>query len=490
MMRRFSLSQRLTLLFILLLMLCATVACVVQMYTSMQYGNAMVQRLSGGLAQQIVQREPILDAQGQVDRSALKPLFDRLMTFNPSVELYVISPDGELLADAAPPGHIQRQKIDITPLQTFLSGVAMPVYGDDPRSADKQKVFSVTPLRQDGELKGYLYIILQGEESNALADMAWHKALWSTALWSLLLVALFGLLAGLLVWYWVTRPVKRLTADVTGLEQDSISAIKHLAAQTTDLTSGDEVTLLSNTFIELARKIAVQWDQLADSDRQRREFIATISHDLRTPLTSLLGYLETLSLKSATLTPQEHQQYLATALRQGQKVRHLSQQLFELARLEYGGIKPQRERFAMGELISDVAQKFELTARTREVNLHIDLPGPLPLVNADVSMIERVVTNLLDNAMRHTPTGGEIRLAVWQENEQLQVEVADNGSGVDASLRDELFQRPSALNSQASRENRGGLGLLIVKRMLELHGGGIRLMDSVSGARFRFFVPL
>jgi hypothetical protein len=91
MMRRFSLSQRLTLLFILLMMLCAAVACAVQLYSSMQYGNAMVQRLSGGLAQQIVQREPILDAQGRVDRSALKPLFDRLMTFNPSVELYVVS---------------------------------------------------------------------------------------------------------------------------------------------------------------------------------------------------------------------------------------------------------------------------------------------------------------------------------------------------------------------------------------------------------------
>ncbi len=85
-----------------------------------------------------------------------------------------------------------------------------------------------------------------------------------------------------------------------------------------------------------------------------------------------------------------------------------------------------------------MAQKFELTARTREVNLHIDVPGPLPLINADVSMIERVVTNLLDNAMRHTPVGGEIRLAVWQENQQLQVEVADNGAGVDAALRDDL----------------------------------------------------
>ena len=76
MMRRFSLSQRLTLLFTALLLLCATVACAVQLYSSMQYGNAMVQRLSGGLAQQIVQREAILDAQGRVDRSALKPLFD------------------------------------------------------------------------------------------------------------------------------------------------------------------------------------------------------------------------------------------------------------------------------------------------------------------------------------------------------------------------------------------------------------------------------
>lgn len=137
-MRRFSLSQRLTLLFILLMMLCATVACAVQLYTSTQYGNAMVQRLSGGLAQQIVQREPILDAQGRVDRSSLKPLFDRLMTFNPSVELYVVSPDGDILADAAPPGHIQRQKIDLAPVQTFLSGTAIPVLGDDPRSQNKK----------------------------------------------------------------------------------------------------------------------------------------------------------------------------------------------------------------------------------------------------------------------------------------------------------------------------------------------------------------
>jgi signal transduction histidine kinase len=98
------------------------------------------------------------------------------------------------------------------------------------------------------------------------------------------------------------------------------------------------VAVLENRFIDLARQIAGQWDRLADSDRQRREFVANISHDLRTPLTSLLGYLETLTLKDERLTAEERRQYLTIALRQGNKVRHLSQQLFELARLEHGAL--------------------------------------------------------------------------------------------------------------------------------------------------------
>lgn len=490
MIRRLTLSQRLTLVFTAILLLCAAAACSVQLYSSSQYGNAMVQRLSAGLAQQIVISEPLLDKGGQVNRETLKTLFDRLMTLNPSVELYLISPKGELLADAAPPGHLKRQRVDIAPLQKFLAGNAWPVYGDDPRSSDKQKVFSVAPIRLDGELRGYLYIILQGEELNALADAAWQKTLWNALFWSLLLVTLFGLLAGMLVWYWVTRPVKQLTADVSRIEQDSMSAIKQLALQELDPQPGNEVAVLRNTFIELARKIACQWDQLSDSDRQRREFIANISHDLRTPLTSLLGYLETLSMKADALSPEDNRQYLAIALRQGHKVRHLSQQLFELARLEHGGIKPQLERFAIGELIQDVAQKFDLTIETRQLQLRVDMPHSLPLINADVSMIERVVTNLLDNAVRHTPLGGSIWLKVWQENAQLQVEVADSGPGVEEEMREQLFQRPSALSQKASREARGGLGLLIVRRMLELHGGDIRLMDAASGACFRFFVPL
>lgn len=225
MIRRLSLSQRLALVVVSLLMLCAVAVCAVQLHSSAQYGNAMVQRLSSGLAQQIVAREPLLDAHGEVNRQTLKSLFDRLMTFNPSVELYLLSPDGDLLADAAPPGHIQRQRIDMAPVQAFLTGSASPVYGDDPRSPDGRKVFSAAPLRVDGQLRGYLYIILQGRRL-----ISWRPTPGKNAVEHCSVDAAAGgpvWPAGRgLAWFWVTRPVRLLTAQVAASGQDSISAIK------------------------------------------------------------------------------------------------------------------------------------------------------------------------------------------------------------------------------------------------------------------------
>ena len=288
----------------------------------------------------------------------------------------------------------------------------------------------------------------------------------------------------------MTRPVRQLTRLVRTLEQDSITAIKAIARLEPQQEQGNELALLRNTFIELSRQISRQWDELANSDRQRREFIANISHDLRTPLTSLLGYLETLSLKTGSLTEDDARTYLQIALRQGNKVRYLSQQLFELARLEHGGIKPQLEPFSVAELVQDVMQKFELMAQTRQITLRLDIPPKLPGVNADVSMIERVFTNLLDNALRHTPPGGEITLRLWSEGDNILVEIQDSGAGIPEPLQAQLFVRPSALSSDLSKQERGGLGLMIVHRMLQLHHGDIQLINNVPGACFRFSLPM
>ncbi|EBC1278834.1 response regulator [Salmonella enterica] len=138
----------------------------------------------------------------------------------------------------------------------------------------------------------------------------------------------------------------------------------------------------------------------------------------------------------------------------------------------------------------EICRRIRQMVATRHLQLHLDVEGPLPLVNADLSMMERVVTNLLDNAIRHTPDGGDVWLKVWRDENRLQAEVCDSGPGVEEGIREVLFQRPTALLPQETRTERGGLGLLIVRRMLELHGGDINLINSTAGACFRFSLPL
>nr|WP_242702469.1 ATP-binding protein [Achromobacter sp. SD115] len=235
----------------------------------------------------------------------------------------------------------------------------------------------------------------------------------------------------------------------------------------------------------MGKRISDQWRELTRQDQQRRDLVANISHDLRTPLTSLHGYLETLRLKDQSLDPDERRRYLDIALAQSRKVGRLAQELFELARLESGLVRLEPETFSLPELVQDVIQKFELAAEARQQRLTTDIPQELPPVRADLGLIERVLTNLLDNAIRHSPPGGKIELRLGSAQNLVQVQVSDTGEGIPQALRAGLFTRASALNRGPA--DGGGLGLVIVQRILQLHHSEIRLVDHAgSGAVFQF----
>ena len=248
---------------------------------------------------------------------------------------------------------------------------------------------------------------------------------------------------------------------------------------------GDEIATLRAAFAQMTQRIAQQWRELTSQDQQRRELVANISHDLRTPLTSLHGYLETLRLKADTLSDADRQRYLDVALGQSRKVGRLAQELFELARLEYGVVKPDKEVFSLADLVQDVFQKFELAAEARQQTLVPDIAPGLPAIAADVGMIERVLTNLLDNAIRHTPAGGRIEVTLRRGERGVDVRVSDSGPGIPAALHEQLFARPSFQSGM--RGAAGGLGLVIVQRILQLHGSDIRLEPhTAQGAAFSF----
>ncbi|WP_435927767.1 ATP-binding protein [Dryocola sp. BD613] len=488
-MRTFTLSQRLTLIFALLLLTSCALLGWLQVRTSTQYSQAVIQQLSGDLAQHINQSYPLLGQDG-LNKASVRRLFDHLMAVNPSVEVYLLDNQGNIVGDGAPVGHLKRERVDLQPILTALSTRQYPVYGDDPRSLDGRKVFSVAPMRQNGQVEGYLYVILLGENYSALNSDAQFTALLKIVLLSISLVALLGLIVGGLAFRWITRPLRELSHQVRALETGGMEEMRAMAALPLQQDKGnDEISLLRQGVITMARRIAEQWHRLSQQDQLRREFIANISHDLRTPLTSLHGYLESLSVMSATLSDADKKRYLEIALGQSQKVGALAQSLFELARLEYGVVKPQKEHFSLGELLQDVFQKFELAAQTRRQQMLADIQPDLPLIDADLAMIERVLTNLLDNAVRHAPEGGVISVRLWKEGGKVLVQVSDNGPGIPQELKEGLFVRPSIASQ--SRLRVGGLGLMIVRQMLQLHGSDITLVEKPdNGACFRFALPV
>jgi signal transduction histidine kinase len=481
-----TLTQRLSLVFSALLLACCGASAWLQIRSSDLHEMETVQSLSRDLADHIAHRTTLMDANG-LRPDAVRQLFGQLMLVNPSVEVYLLDSQGHIQGDDAPAGHLKRDKVDLAPIRQFIAGNMLPILGDDPRSVDGTKVFSAAPLRLSGQQpSGYIYVVLLGEAHDALAARVAASSVLRTTLWSMALVALLGLLAGLFAFDLITRPLRRLTEAMRRFDAEGEPDTQPPVPRSASAGRRDDIAVLETTFAQMASRIGDQWRALTRQDQQRRELIANISHDLRTPLTSLHGYLEMLSLKADTLSETERKRYLAVALTQSVKVGRLAQSLFELARLEHGNVQLALEQFSLADLVQDVFQKFELPAEARQIRLRASIPARLPNVYADLGMIERVLTNLLDNAVRHTPMQGEINVNLAHKDGKVSVTVSDTGPGIPAAQREGLFERPLAPRSTHG----GGLGLLIVQRMLQLHHSQIYLLErEETGAAFRFDLP-
>jgi signal transduction histidine kinase len=298
-----------------------------------------------------------------------------------------------------------------------------------------------------------------------------------------------ALLAGLLVFHQITRRLTRLTAAMQAFER---GAFQEPPVPFPGDREGDEIDRLGAVFNEMSRRMMDQLRELQTADALRRELVANISHDLRTPLASLQGYLETLQLKNGALEREERTRYLEAATKNAERLGKLVTALFELAKLEAMETPVRTEPFSLAELVQDVAQKFEIEAERRGVRLATDFATDLPFVSADISLIERVLENLLDNALHHTPTGGQIRVALRRSADGIRVEVNDSGRGIPARELPHIFDRFYRTKSTEQEEPGGaGLGLAIVKRILQLHGTRIEVASSAGvGSNFSFLLPV
>jgi two-component system, OmpR family, sensor kinase len=481
------LAAVLTLLFVMLgLAFVGVVTFSVEMYK-----REVNQKLNRFLAANIV-KEKFLLRDSQVNQEALEDIFHMMMVINPAIEIYLLDPAGNILAFSAPKEKIKLDRVDMIPINRWVAGAAkIPTLGDDPRNPREKKVFTVARIPEEGRLEGYLYVILGGELYDSVVQQVQGSYVLQLTLWMGAACLVFALIAGLVLFGLLTGRLKRLANSVATFrkEKNVDSTHSHLDEQG---RFTDEIDRLAFSFGQLEQRINQQIEALKQSDALRRELVANVSHDLRTPLATLQGYIETLLIKKDVLSDEEQRRYLETAVGHCQRLNKLVDELFELAKLDSGAEKPRFEPFNLNELIQDIVQKFELAAGEKGILIKANLGGDLPFVTADIGMIERVLENLIENAVHYTPNDGSINIVVAPGTHAISVQVRDTGCGIPKEELSHVFDRFYQLD-KSREDNRGhsGLGLAITKRILELHDISIKASSILdAGTTFAFKLPI
>lgn len=488
-----SFTTRLTLALALLLLAYGALVGLLGRHVATEHEQESLQRLSHGLARHIVEHWPeiTLTDSDQADRAARAALLSMLMVVNPGIQVYVLDADGRVQAYIGEPGMVRQEQVDLGVVRDFLAGAALPLRGTDPMGSAIPRIFSAAmfpPRPGDVRPPGYLYVVLDGQARDLVAGQLSLHRVWQGAGLVAAVGLLLTLLLGAFAFRRLTLPLHRLAGR---LRDYSLRTLDAAADRSRLPTNGDEVAAIGAAFEEMTQRIEAQTAREQQQASAHREMMAGVAHDLRTPLTALHGHLEAMAGKTLAEAGQRDR-VLASALAQSDKVRRLSQQLFELAALQSADQVLHRERFRLDELVTDAVQKFDLGDGPPPVTLDGAPPGPLEF-DGDLHLIERALSNLIDNAMRHAPGCAPVRVSLRREGRQAEVLVEDAGPGLPEELFHRLEHAQSLRDPPVRRTSGGigGLGLAIAQRVAALHGGSLRPLPSpCGGTRLCLALPL
>lgn len=280
-----------------------------------------------------------------------------------------------------------------------------------------------------------------------------------------------------------------------------------LAIRRTATRSPAETPLNDGGFREIADmqaalvELATTWKKRDDAGRLQRQrleqinqlksnILCIVSHDLRTPLTSILLYAQMLAEEIDDLSNDDRKRFLDIITNECTRLARLVDDLLEVQRLEAGRSQWDMQPRDLSKTISDCAALFEPMAESKSIKLTVQCPKTLPPVEADSDKISQVLSNLLSNAVKYTPVGGEVKLTARAQAREILLRVTDTGPGISRDKWDQIFNRFTQLANPMVREMAGvGLGLYIVRQLVERHGGAV-WVDSEPGRGSDFFVSI
>ncbi len=470
-------------IFLLILFLFAALVLYVSVDSSRKYSIEVNQRLNRNLAQNTISMIRPFLKNGRISEEGIGDIMHSMMVINPIVEVYLLDPDGRILQYVAPDKVVKLESVDLSPVKKFVDDPEHTIiYGDDPRNPGEHKIFSAAPVYDGDQLTGYIYIVLASQEFVSASQVVLGSYIIGLSIRSVIMIMIISALVGLLAIWFITNKLNPIIEGINEFRRGNLS--KRISVR-----SKGELDRIGHVFNDMANTIEQNIQEMKGMDNLRRELISNVSHDLRTPVASIQGYAETLMLNKDSLKQEEKEKFLGIIYQNCGRLKSMVEDLFELSKLEAQQVKPVAEPFSIAELVYDITDKYRIISRKKGVSVNTVIAKDLPLVEADISMVDRVLQNLIDNAIKFCEEGDTVNIEIDSTDpEKVEISVMDSGKGISQEDLKHVFQR----YYKANKDPQGtGLGLAIVKKIIELHNSTIRVFSQLGkGTTFIFDLPV
>ncbi len=387
-----------------------------------------------------------------------------------SANLWIINPSGRMVLDSKAPIDVENETVieGFDPTVTEGSYYTVGNFFDS-FSEDQLSVFA--PITSDYKVRGY--VVIHYPMSNIIASC---NSLLNISY--LMLIILFLLSMIILIFF--TEMVYLPLRKITEATEQYASGNMHYEFQ---IDSEDEIGYLGATLTYMASEIA-------RSEDDQKKFVANVSHDFRSPLTSIKGYLE--AMLDGTIPPELYEKYLNIVLNETERLTKLTESLLTLNNLNTKGMLLEKSIFDINKVIRNTAASFEVTCKHKAIAIELILTGDELFVSADIGKIQQVLYNLLDNAIKFSHPDSIIKIETNEKHNKVFVSVKDHGIGIPKDALKLIWDRFYKSDLSRGKDKKGtGLGLSITKEIIQAHGEHINVISTEGvGSEFIFSLPV
>ncbi|MEJ7585925.1 MAG: HAMP domain-containing sensor histidine kinase [Ferruginibacter sp.] len=449
------------------------------------YHDASTQLLNKDVAAHIAKFTSPFTSSG-ISREKADSVFQDAMVLSPAAEVYFLDTTGKVLYFHASEKEIREWQVDLATLTKYISTKgAIYLKATDPKDPANDKIFSAAEVNNQRKKLGYIYVIFGSKHSENIVSFLFGSHVLRLAIQAFIVIILFSLILSLIYLKRVSRNFQLMIGVLERFEAGEYTA-------RFDSNSNNELQPVTTAFNKMADLLSSSIEKLKMTEQERKDFIATISHDLRTPLSIARGYAETLALKTskAELTAAEKLQYSQLIYNKIVHIENMVKQLFELTKIDAIEFKPSREPFVLSEIVQESVDTFQMLAAEKNVNLRCSRCNEHIWVNADVGMMERVIQNLTDNALKNTFPGGSVDIEINSDANLVIFKITNDGAELSQSLYNWIKDFNESVTSVAGRPKKAGLGLLIVQKILHLHNSILSFAREDNKNIFSFALPI